>query len=271
MGEEQVIMRVHRTGQFIVAIAISVIVVGNAQAQGWGDLKARFVLDGEIPAPKNIVSGNDEAICKKHNVVDEQLVVNPMNKGIANIIVSLAPAKETKLPIHESYEKSAKGSVALDNLNCRFEPRVTVVRTTQSLQIGHKDPIGHNTNVTMQLNASQNQLIPPNGEFKMTFSVEENFPATVQCNIHPWMKGYLVVKAHPYVGVSDKDGNLLIKDLPVGKWTFVLWQESSGYVTEGVQDGKGVKWARGRAEIEIKAGGTDMKEIKVPRALFKLN
>jgi hypothetical protein len=173
--------------------------------------------------------------------------------------------------LNESYNETAAASVILDNAACRFQPHVVAMRTTQTLLVGNKDPLGHNTYVTTLNNISQNVLVPFNGQVSMNFPVVENLPARVACNIHPWMNAWLIIKDHPYVGISDKDGQLLIKNLPPGKWTFQLWHETSGYVTEAFLDGKKMTWARGRADIEIKKEGTDLKEVKLLPALFKQN
>ena len=256
-----------------LAAAVALLFAVTAQAQGWGDLTATFVIDGTAPKPKPLDANKDPQFCGKHGLVDESLVVNPANGGIANVVVYLyvAPRGGKQPPVHESYKKTEKDSIEFDNKNCRFEPRVTAVRTTQTLIAGNKDPVAHNTNMQMSKNPPQNPLIPAMGNQKFNFTLEEALPAPVSCGIHPWMKGFLIVKEHPYVGVSDKDGKVTIKNVPTGKWTYQFWQEASGYVSEAKQKGKPVKWERGRVELDIKPGANDLGEIKVPVSLFKLN
>jgi hypothetical protein len=103
----------------------------------------------------------------------------------------------------------------------------------------------------------------------MKFATEERVPSKVACNIHPWMSGYLVVRENPYFAVSDKDGKLTIKNVPAGKWTFQFWHEKSGYIDAGKQEGKNVQWRRGRVELDIKAGGTDLGEVKLSSVFNK--
>ena len=83
------------------------------------------------------------------------------------------------------------------------------------------------------------------------------------------MTGWLVVKDNPYMAASDENGELVIENLPVGKWTFQLWQEKAGYVAKAKQNGKSVSWRRGRMEVEIKPGENDLGEIKLAPSLFK--
>jgi hypothetical protein len=265
-------MRIHH---FIQVVAVAATFISSAaSAAEWGDLTAKFILDGSPPSAKPLVINKDQQVCGNFGLVDEQLVVNPANKGIANVVVYLyqAPTPPPKAPpIHESYAAKAKEPVILDNKNCRFEPHIVALRTNQPLQVGNVDPVGHNTNITTLKNVGQNVIIPTGANMKMTFAAVESTPSPVACNIHPWMKAYVVIKDHPYVGISDKDGNLTIKNLPTGKWTFQIWQEAVGYVSEAKQNNKPVKWMRGRVEMDIKAGANDLGEIKIPVASFKLN
>lgn len=243
---------------------------GTVPAAEWGDLTAKFVLDGTAPTPAPVQVTKDQEVCGKHKLVDESLVVNPQNKGIANVVVFLYLGRGEKPPAaHDSYKESATKSVLLDNANCRFAPHVVALRTKQPLVVGNSDPVGHNTNITTLRNPPQNVLVPANGKLNMTFGVEESLPAPVACNIHPWMKGYVVIKEHPYVGVSDADGVVTIKNLPAGDWTFQVWQEKAGYITEATVGGKPTKWERGRVKQAIKAGANDLGEIKLKAALFQ--
>ena len=263
-------MRQHNHARLLVLL--TVFVTGPVSAAEWGDLTAKFVLDGSIPAAKPIVVTKDQELCGKFNLTDERLVVNKANNGIANVALYLYLARgDTKPPIHDSYKATEKGSVKIDNKNCRFDPRMLAVRTSQTLEVGNGDPVGHNTNITTLNNPGQNVLVPSNGSLKITLPADERLPSLVSCNIHPWMNAYLVIQSHPYMGISDADGKVTIKNLPAGKWTFQMWQEASGYIAAAKQNNKPMTWMRGRVEVTIKPGMNDLGEIKVPLASFKLN
>ena len=42
---------------------------------------------------------------------------------------------------------TASDEVVLDNKDCRFEPHVAVVRTSQKLALKNSDPVGHNSKI----------------------------------------------------------------------------------------------------------------------------
>ena len=241
------------------------------QAADWGNLKGRIVFDGPAPKPEPSKVNKDTDFCGKHGLVDESLLVNPKNGGVANVAVwlYLSPRSRSLPPIHDSYAKSEKGMVTLKNEKCRFEPHVATVRAGQILQVSNPDPVGHNTKIDSFANPPLNQTIPAGAKLDVELAEAERVPARVSCSIHPWMYAWVVVQKHPYMAVTDKDGNFEIKNLPAGDWTFQFWHEKSGYVSSVNVGGTNAEWARGRTELSIKAGDKDLGTIKVKPSLFE--
>ena len=46
---------------------------------------------------------------------------------------------------------------------------------------------------------------------------------TLGCNIHDWMLGYVYIADTPFFGKSVGDGNILIADIPAGKYSVRVW------------------------------------------------
>ena len=126
---------------------------------------------------------------------------------------------------------------------------------------------GHNTNLGLIDNPSQNPNLPAGAKIDFKFAKAEKLPMPVACNIHPWMQGFVLIKDHPFMAVSDANGKLTIKNVPTGSRTFQLW--AGAFVTEGKQNGKAAKWERGRVTIDIKPGTNDLGEIKIPVKHFQ--
>jgi len=235
--------------------------ISPASGQEWGDLKLKFVYDGTAPAAAPLNITKDPEFCGKFGLTDETLVVNKEDGGVANVVAYLYVGTGAKPKFHPDFENTAADKVVLDNLHCRFEPRITVLRTTQTLVIKNSDTVGHNTNYSTFSNPPQNVLIPTGGQTEQKLTQAERIPAQVACNIHPWMRGYLVVQDTPYAAVSDKNGDLVLKNLPAGKLTLQLWHET-GYVVNAKLNDKPVEWRRGRAEFTIKPGMNDLGVVK---------
>jgi hypothetical protein len=82
------------------------------------------------------------------------------------------------------------------------------------------------------------------------------------------MRAYLFVRDDPYIGISDAKGHVSIKNLPAGKWTFVVWNYAN--VPKVTIDGKEAALGRrGEWQVEIKAGANkykfevDVKDLKL--------
>lgn len=233
-----------------------------------GDLKMQFVFDGDVPAPSPIDVNRDAEFCGKHNLSDESLVVNPKTKGIKNVVVYVYTGRGgSDLP--ESAPKNATHELA--NKNCRFEPHIVLTQVGDKLKVTNPDPVGHNANLNFLKNDAANLMIPASQEKTVELKESEPAPIPVECNIHPWMKSYVVVLDHPYAAVSDEDGVLVIKDLPNEELNFRVYIEAAdGALDEVDVNGKTQEWKRNRFDVEIKDGVNDMGVVKIKPAQLKI-
>jgi hypothetical protein len=254
----------------LFALSLVLVAAASASAQQWGDLEADFFLKGDFK-PEKIIPDKDVEYCGRpdNKLVRQNVVIDPNTKALANVAVYLLVAPGGKKPaIHPSYEKTAKDEVVLDNKNCRYEPHVATLLTTQTLILKNSDPIGHNMKADFfnPKNVAFNDQIPANGSVKKSLPGAESGFVPVQCSIHGWMNSHLLVRDDPYMGISDEKGHIAIKNIPVGEWTFVVWQENGGNVNEATVDGKPTKWMRGRVKVNIKPGVNKLGKIEIAPA-----
>lgn len=233
----------------------------------WGDLSIRFIYDGQPPKPERIAVAGAAGCAAP--ITQESLVVDPQDKGIANVVVWLFRKPGEAAPaIHSGYAKTATGKVTMTNAMCRFEPHVATIRTSQTLIEANADAVGHNMKMDPFNNVPSNVIIPANGQVTRTFTAAETTPFKVECGIHPWMSGWLLVRDDPYASTSDKNGKLTIKNLPIGEWTFIAWHERSGYVSKATLAGKEVTWKRGQFNFAIKPGNNNLGEATLKPEVF---
>jgi hypothetical protein len=162
----------------------------------------------------------------------EETVVPDDAGHLQNVIVFLedappAPPAETSQP------------VVLNQINCRYVPHVVALRTGQALHVTTSDPTLHNIHGTCTVNEAFNfALVAPGQSRDLSFSQPELFP--VRCDVHPWMKAYIQVFAHPFFAVTDKNGHFEIDHVPPGAYTLAAWQEKYGDLRQPVRidDGK---------------------------------
>jgi hypothetical protein len=250
---------------FGLAIATCAVLSINlaTAADDWGTIKGRFVFKGTAPTPMKITPDKDVAVCGKHPLVDESLVIGKSGE-LANVFVY---SRTSGLAVHPEYKETAEAKLELDNKFCRYAPHASVLRTSQTLVLKNTDSVAHNVKADLIKNGSFNVLIPPNAEVPKNFTIGETLPSKVGCNIHPWMSGVVLIREDPYMTVSAADGTFEIKNLPVGEVEIQMWQEKSGYLDGVMIDGKPAK--RGRFTLKVKPGVLDLGDIVVDAKLFK--
>ena len=249
----------------LLALVSAYGLIGSAGADEWGTLKGKFVLGGDLAAPAALTVDKDVEVCGKHKLVTEELVIGE-GKGVANVVVFVRDKNVKVKPELAAAAKDAKP--VLDNHNCRFEPHVLFVQVGQEFVLKNSDTVGHNSNIA-SIKSPSNDLIPAGGEVTKKYAADEAVPAQVTCNIHPWMKGWIVIRDNPYAAVSKADGSFEIADLPAGEVELVFWHEKKGYLDSMTIGGKQESVKKGRMKKAIKAGDNDMGEIVLDAGLFK--
>ena len=236
----------------------------SADAQGnnqGGTVKGKITWAGKgalpIQMPIAAVAGSpDKMACQMGGnvVMDEQWVVNPKNKGLRWTFVWLAnqnPKDKAALPIHPDLKAIKAPKVVMDQPLCAFLPHATALREGQVLVAKNSAGISHNfkwTGNPTTANVGANVLIAPGNAIDIKDLVADRLPIKIECNIHPWMNGWVRVFDHPYYAVTDENGAFEFKNAPAGDYSLVVWHGSGGW--RGGAAGK-----NGQA-INIKAGGT---------------
>ena len=246
-----------------VALTALLLTSAPAFADDWGTIKGKFKFGGTAPAAAELKADKDVEVCGKHKLQNEELVVGA-DGGVANVVVFV---RDKDVKIHPDLA-GKKDAVEMDNKNCRFEPHVAFVEVNQPLKLKNSDTVGHNSNVATIKNPPSNSLIAAGGDSTVVFKSEEAIPAQVTCNIHPWMKGWVLVRPNPYAAVSAADGSFEIKNVPAGEVELQLWHEKAGYIGEIKVGGKAEKIAKGRKKMKVASGDNDLGEMLLDASLF---
>jgi hypothetical protein len=241
-------------------LLLAPIAVGQAQT---GTIKGRLVWgDENIPPVKvDIEKGKSEKdpnICAATApILSRELVVDPKTKGVAYGLVWLVrPKGDSTEQTRTLLAKNPK--VELDQKNCEFQPYVLPFHKDQVLVIKSSDPVGHNVRFTGFNNDGANAMVVPNGQFEVKLKAAETRPMKLQCDIHGWMTGYLLVLDHPFFATTGTNGSFEIKDVPAGDQKMIVWQGKVGFANPG--RGMGMP-------VTVKAGeATDVGDVKIDPA-----
>jgi hypothetical protein len=249
-----------REGLVVAAVASS---GGEAAATGtgWATLKGRFTFAGTPGEPKPLVVDKDLEVCgKSSKLFDRSLRVDPSSKGLADVVVFVRKSSRVKNPVPDA-------QLVFDQKNCEFLAPVFAARVGQPVDVRNSDPVGHNTNID---GTSFNQLIPAGQGTTYKPDSEMGVPKAVTCNIHPWMKAYVIFRKDGYVAVSAADGSFAIADLPAGEpLEFQVWHARSTGSGGGVGvERPDLKWnPKGRFVITLQPDEVkDLGTLEVPAA-----
>jgi len=110
----------------------------------------------------------------------------------------------------------------IDQKDMRFEPHVSVVLVGTTVDFLNSDAFLHNVFSPDKCVDKFNLGSWPQGT-KRSYTVKKECAATLLCNVHPEMEGFLIAVPTPYYAVTDKSGAYTIKDVPDGSYTLKVW------------------------------------------------
>lgn len=111
----------------------------------------------------------------------------------------------------------------MDQKNLTFVPHVLPVLSGTVVDFLNSDDVLHNVFSPDKCCDNFNLGTWPKGRVRSLAFKEPGCAATLLCNIHSEMRGYVFVVETPYFAVSAKDGSYEIKDVPPGKYTLKIW------------------------------------------------
>lgn len=185
-------------------------------SKGTGTIEGRVVYVGKkkLKNRRKLIT-KDKEVCGRGYKIDEVYVLS--DKGeVKNAVVFVS-----------GLGKAQKEVRVLTQERCEFVPRVMSMGAGSTLEIVNKDPVKHEANGVQDFETIF-QLAQPKQGMKDRVVLDKPGVVEVTCNIHGWMKGWVVVTDSPYHAVTDEKGRFVIKGVPAGTYTLKLWHEGFG-------------------------------------------
>ena len=145
------------------------------------------------------------------------------NHDAPNAVLWLTPASGAAMPAPPS--PAAPTHPRLTQRNKTFDPHLLVVPVGSLVEFPNRDPFFHNVFSLFEGKRFDLGLY----EAGSTRDVRFDKPGIsyIFCNIHPDMSAVVVALDTPYYGISNPKGEVVIPNVPAGRYTLHVWYEAA--------------------------------------------
>lgn len=188
--------------------------------EGNATIKGVVAFSGKAPEMKVPAKRKDADVCKSKEVKYNAVLVK--DGKLKDVLVRIAPggvAGNWKAP-----DKHAE----IDQVDCMYAPRMQGVVAGQTIDIKNGDQTLHNVHTYKGSESLFNQAQPKGAAAISKEVPDEASVMKFTCDVHPWMRGFVVVTDHPFFAVSGEDGSFKIEKVPAGKYTVEAWHSQYG-------------------------------------------
>ncbi|MBL0939243.1 MAG: carboxypeptidase regulatory-like domain-containing protein [Gemmatimonadaceae bacterium] len=188
---------------------------------------------GGTPHDTSITPTHDLSVCKPFT----ESLVPSRDGGVGNAVAWLVGVSSGPRD-----EATRRARLTLDG--CRLEPRIQRVAAGATVLVHGRDammsrlqlvPLGERTTRSTILLTDAGQVVPSDEATREPALLE------VRDDLHPWVRAYLVVSPHPFVAVTDADGDFRFDGVPPGRYTLLVWHERLGVQRKQVKVEGGVQ------------------------------
>jgi len=201
-----------------------------------GTLAGKVTLSGLAPKLANLPVTRDMKTCG-NNKPDESLAVSD-GGAVKNAVIWF-----TDVPLPRDF-KPAKEK--LDQQQCVFVPHVLAATIGTTVDVVNSDKALHNVRAQAGEVKLMNYAMPIPGHVVPT-KLKKEGTFKVSCDVHPWMRAWLLVLPTAAFAITGEDGTYKIAGVPPGRHKVRIWHERLG---------------EREAQIEIQADQTATHDVQ---------
>ncbi len=189
-------------------------------AEGKSTIKGTVKLAGNAPEMKVPKKRKDAEICKEKEVKYNAVVAD---KGghLQDVLIAIADGQ-----INGDFKAAKPAEV--HQKDCMYAPRIQGILPAQEVAIFNDDATLHNVHAYHGADSPINQAQPKGSAPIKSTKFEEPGIYRMQCDVHPWMRAFVIASDNPFNGVSGADGSFKIEKVPAGKYTINAWHAMYG-------------------------------------------
>jgi plastocyanin len=118
-----------------------------------------------------------------------------------------------------------------------FRPKVLAVRAGTTVRFPNGDEVQHNVMSFSKAKPFDLGRFPKGQSKDVVF--DQAGVVEIICEVHPHMRGFVVVVDHPWFAVANDDGSYVLPKVPPGAYTLVAWKEDFEPVRRPIEVGAG--------------------------------
>ena len=182
-----------------------------------GTLAGKVTLSGLAPKLTNLPVTRDMKTCG-NNKPDESLAISE-GGTVKNAVIWF-----TDVPLPRDFKP---GKEKLDQQQCVFVPHVLAAPIGTTVDVVNSDKALHNVRAQAGEVKLMNYAMPIPGHVVPTKLKKEGI-FKVSCDVHPWMRGWLLVLPTAAFAITGEDGTYKIGGVPSGRHMVRIWHERLG-------------------------------------------
>lgn len=206
----------------------------EGSVSGGGSIEGKVVFNGEKPPHMEIVKEKNPEVCGTG-----VRIIDPWTLGsggeLLDAVVYIQDIKTGKKWTDTNFHFDQKG--------CGFVPYISVMKNKSKVEVVNLDPIGHNIHTYEYMGKIQLSKLLPGGinltilnigqpnqgfTFKKKIKLRRDNQMKMECDIHNFMHGWMLVLENPYYSMTKADGSFKIDNVPAGTYKVIAWHPTFG-------------------------------------------